>query len=73
MAFLIVFAHYITNSDGVFNSTIQGYILNINSVGTNPLGLIVSLMALNAICSAMSLLILKILTVIIWYACYNSP
>ena len=39
--------------------------LNTNSIRTNPLGLIVLLIALNAICGIISLLILKILTVII--------
>ena len=65
MAFLIAFAHYITNSDDISNLTIWGYTLNINSIGTNLLGLVVLLIALNAIYSIISLLILGILTVII--------
>ena len=39
--------------------------LNTNSIGTNLLGLVVLLIALNAICSTISLLILGILTAII--------
>ena len=65
MAFLIAFARYITDSNNMSNLTIQGYTPNINSVGTNLLGLAVLLMALNAIYSAISLLILEILTAII--------
>ena len=65
MAFLIAFACYIINGNSAFNLTIWGYILNTNSVGTNLLGLVVLLMALNAICSTISLLILGILTAII--------
>jgi hypothetical protein len=65
MAFLIAFACYVTNSNSASNLTIWGYALNTNSVGTNLLGPAVLLMALNAIYSAMSLLILGILTVII--------
>jgi len=72
MAFLIAFTHCVINSDGASNSTIWGYAPNTNSVKTNPLGPVMSLMALNAICSAMSLLISGILTVIIWYAHYSS-
>ena len=49
MAFLIVFTRYITNNNGASNLTIWGYVLNTNSIGTNLLGLAVSLMALNAI------------------------
>ena len=65
MAFLIAFACYIINSNSTSNSTIQGYTPNINSIETNLLGPAVLLMALNAIYSAISLLILKILTTII--------
>ena len=65
MAFLIAFARAITNSDSTSNLTIWGYILNTNSVKTNPLGLVVLLIALNAIYSTISLLILGILMVII--------
>ena len=65
MAFLIAFACYIINSNSASNLTIQGYIPNTNSIKTNPLGPVVSLIALNAIYSAISLLILGILTVII--------
>ena len=65
MAFLIAFACYITNSDSISNLTIWGYTPNINSIGTNLLGLVVLLIALNAICSIISLLISGILTVII--------
>ena len=60
-----MFARYIINSNNASNLTIQGYVLNTNSLKTNLLGLAVLLIALNAICSAMSLLILGILTVII--------
>ena len=65
MAFLIAFARYIINSNSVSNSTIRGYALNTNSIRTNPLGLAVLLIALNAIYSAIFLLILGISTVII--------
>ena len=65
MAFLIVFTRYITDSDSASNLTIWGYILNTNSIRTNPLGLIVLLMALNTIYSAIFLLILGILIAII--------
>ena len=65
MAFLIIFACCVTNSNNMSNLTIWGYVLNINSIGTNLLGLIVLLIALNAICSTISLLILGILMVII--------
>ena len=65
MAFLIAFTYTVTDGDSVSNSTIQGYILNINSIGTNLLGLTVSLIALNTIYSAISLLILGILIAII--------
>ena len=47
------------------NLAIWGYILNTNSVKTNLLGLVVLLIALNAIYSAIFLLILGILMVII--------
>ena len=65
MAFLIVFACYITNSDSTSNLTIWGYMLNTNSIKTNPLKLVVLLIALNAIYSTIFLLILGILTVTI--------
>ena len=65
MAFLIAFARYITNSDSASNSTIWGYMLNINSIKTNLLGPAVSLMALNAIYNIIFLLILGILMAII--------
>ena len=47
------------------NLTIQGYVLNINSIKTNLLGPVVLLIALNAIYSTISLLISGILTAII--------
>ena len=47
------------------NLTIWEYILNTNSVKTNLLGLVVLLIALKAIYSTISLLILGILIVII--------
>ena len=65
IAFLIAAVHYATVEDSASNLTIQGYMLNTSSVGTNPLGPAVLLIALNAICNAMSLLILGILIVII--------
>ena len=65
MAFLIAFACCIIDSNGASNLTIQGYTPNTNSVGTNLLGLVVLLMALNAIYSTIFLLILGILMVII--------
>ena len=65
MAFLIIFARCVTDGNSMSNLIIQGYVLNTNSIGTNLLGLVVLLIALNAICSTISLLILGILTVII--------
>ena len=65
MAFLIAFAYYITNSNSMSNLNIWGYMPNTNSIGTNLLGLVVLLIALNIICSTMSLLILGILVVMI--------
>jgi hypothetical protein len=73
IAFLIIFARYITNGDSTSNLTIWGYTPNTNSIRTNPLGPAVSLIALNAIYSAMSLLILGILTVIIRYTRCSGP
>ena len=60
-----MFTRYITDSDSASNLTIWGYMPNTNSIKTNPLGLAVSLMALNAIYSAISLSILGILMAII--------
>ena len=65
MAFLIVFVYYIIDSDNISNLTIWRYTPNTNNIGINLLGLAVLLMALNAIYSAIFLLILGILTVII--------
>ena len=45
MAFLITFTYYITDSDGASNLTIQGYILNTNSIKTNLLGPAILLIA----------------------------
>ena len=60
-----MFAYCIINSNSASNLTIWGYTLNINNIGTSPLGLIVLLIALNTIYSDIFLLILGILTVII--------
>ena len=65
MAFLIIFTYCVTDSNSISNLTIWGYTPNTNNIKTNLLGLAVLLMALNAIYSAISLLMLKILTVII--------
>ena len=65
MAFLIVLACYTTDGNSTSNSTIWGYVLNTNSIGTNLLGLMVLLMVLNAIYSIISLSISGILIVII--------
>ena len=65
MAFLIAFTRYITDSNSASNLTIWGYAPNTNSVKTNLLKLVVLLIALNAIYSVISLLILGISTVII--------
>jgi hypothetical protein len=65
MAFLIAFACCVTDGDGASKSTIQGYVLNTNRVGTNLSRPAVSLIALNAICNAMSLSMSGILTVTI--------
>ena len=64
MAFLIAFAYYITDSNSTSNLTIWGYALNTNSIKINLLGPAVLLIALNTICSTISLLILGILIVI---------
>ena len=60
-----MFVRYITNSNNISNLTIWGYVLNTNNIGTNLLGLVVLLIALNAIYSTISLLILGILMAII--------
>ena len=60
-----MFARYIINSNSTFNLTIWGYTPNTNSIKTNLLELAVLLIALNAIYSAISLLISGILMVII--------
>ena len=65
MAFLIMFTCYITDGNSASNLIIWGYAPNTNSIGTNLLGLVVLLIALNAIYNAIFLLILGILTVII--------
>ena len=65
MAFLIAFARCITDSNGISNLTIWGYMPNTNSIGTNLLKLAVLLMALNAIYSVIFLSILGTLIVII--------
>ena len=65
MAFLIAFAYCVTDGNSISNSAIWGYALNTNSIKTNLLGLVVLLIALNAIYSAISLLILEILIAII--------
>ena len=65
MAFLIAFTRCITNGNNISNLTIQGYAPNTNNIKTNLLGLVVLLIALNAICSVIFLLILGILMVII--------
>ena len=65
MAFLITFTCYITDSNSAFNLTIWRYTPNTNNIGINLLGLAVLLMALITIYSAISLLMLGILTVII--------
>src|SRR5438045_6190551 len=55
IAFLIAFAHCVTDGDGASDSTIHGYAPNMRSVGTSLSSPAVLLMALNVICSAMSL------------------
>ena len=65
MAFLIAFVCYITDSNSISNLIIWGYIPNTNSIKTNLLGPVVLLIALNAIYSAIFLLILGILIAII--------
>jgi hypothetical protein len=65
IAFFTAFTHYITVSKGAFSSVIYRYVLNTSSIRTKPFKLAVLLRALNAIYSTISLLILKILTVII--------
>ena len=60
-----MFTRYVINSNSISNLTIRGYTPNTNSIKINLLGLAVSLIALNAIYSTISLLILGISTVII--------
>ena len=55
-----MFTRYITNNNNISNLTIRGYVLNTNNIKTNPLGLAVLLIALNAIYSTILLLILRI-------------
>jgi hypothetical protein len=56
----------VTEGDGASNSAIRGYAPKTSNVGTSPLGLAVSLIALNTICSTMSLSMSGISVVIIW-------
>ena len=65
IAFLNAIVRYIIVGKGVLISVIWGYALNTNSVGIRLSGPMESLIALKAICSAISLLILSILEVII--------
>ena len=71
IAFLITVARYITIGDSISDLTIQGQALKTRSIGTSPLGLAKLLIALNAIQSSISLLILGILVIIIQQARRN--
>jgi len=73
MAFLNAIARYITIGEGASDSIIWGYAPNTNSVGIRPSSPAESLIALKAICSAISLSIPSILEVIIWYICRKGP
>jgi hypothetical protein len=72
MAFLNAITCSITISEGVLDFIIQGYTLNTNSVGISPSNPVKLLIALKAICNTISLLILGILKVIIWYIYYKG-
>ena len=65
MAFFTAFTRYMTVGEGISNSAIYGYALNINKVGIRPFRLVVLLKALNVIYRAASLLILGSLITII--------
>ena len=73
MAFLNAITRYIIIGKGMLDFIIQGYALNTNSIGIRPSGPIELLIALKAICSAISLSIPGILEVIIWYMRYKGP
>ena len=73
MAFLNAIACCVTVSEGVLDSVIQGYTLNTNSISIRLSGPAESLIALKAICSAISLLIPGISEVIMWYIHYKRP
>jgi hypothetical protein len=55
IAFFIVFARYMTISEGTSSSVIRGYTPNTSKIGTRLSGLVVSLRALNTICRVISL------------------
>ena len=66
MAFFTAFARYVTVGEGISNSAIYRYALNINKIGTRLFRLVVLLRALNAIYRAISLSILGSSMTIIW-------
>ena len=65
MAFFTAFTRYMTVGEGISNSAIYRYVLDINKVGTRLFRLAVSLKALNAIYRVTSLSILGSLMTII--------
>ena len=71
ITFLIAVARYITEGNSVSNLTIWGQALKIKSIETRPSRPAVLLIALKAICRAISLLISGILVVIIQQAYYS--
>ena len=66
MAFFTAFARCVTVGKGISSSAICGYALNTNKIGIRLFRLAVLLKAVNAICRAISLLILSSSTTIIW-------
>ena len=72
IAFLNAVTCYITIGEGALDFIIQGYTLNINSIGIRLSGPTELLITLKAIYSIISLLIPSILEVIIWYMYYKG-
>ena len=71
ITFLIATARCITKGDGVSNLTIQGQAPKTKNIEIRPFKLAILLIALKAICRAISLLILGISVIIIQQAHYS--
>ena len=72
ITFLIAAACYITEGDSISNLIIQGQALKTKNIGTRPFRPAILLIALKAICRAISLLILGISVIIIQQACCSG-